>query len=522
MDKVIKGLSKAYCLLALAGAFNFCDAQSQVKPPEPLDWNEVAEWKKKVEAHPDSLSFHKGFIKSIGWDGNLFILERDNKSRYDSAEAMMDEQYKKWSNQFSKTSTVHYAIGSAFWDHESPRATPYLKKAADLDPKNADALFKLSIDAERWGDSKAGNEYMRLASEADPSNPAYLFYYAANFRHTDLDFYRKKVEELVKKFPEHERAAQGLYWLAYETHDTEKKIKIYEELRAKYPPGKFSWSESGMYGLFDQYLFSHQYEKAIELSHSLIAKRGWSDMNDFAKKIYDVQQHINEGKYKTAYDSIVKLKAARFTSFQNKVTLMEADLAEKTGNPLAGYEKILQKQAKEPTDELATLLKVFGGKIGKDEAAIRKDIWEIRNRAAKPAYPFDLGLYTSDKNAKLSDYFRKVILLTFWFPGCGPCRAEFPHFENVVQRFKGKELVYLGINVFPGQDDYVLPFMKSTKYSFTPLKATNEWAEKNYGVRGQPTNFLIDKEGKIVYANFRTDKNNERTLELMINSLLEK
>jgi thiol-disulfide isomerase/thioredoxin len=115
-----------------------------------------------------------------------------------------------------------------------------------------------------------------------------------------------------------------------------------------------------------------------------------------------------------------------------------------------------------------------------------------------------------------------VVLITFWFPGCGPCRAEFPHFENVVKKYNKKELVYLGINVLPNQDDYVLPFMKGTKYSFMPLKATSDWAEKNYGVRGEPTNFLLDKEGNIVFANFRTDQNNERTLELMINSLLEK
>lgn len=521
-SKIIKGLSNAFLLLAIAGAFNYSYAQQPSKPPKPIDWNEVAEWKKKVEASPDSLNYHTGFIKSIGWDGNLFILERDYKSRYDSAEAMMDEQYKKWGNQFPKISTVHYAAGSAFWDHESPKATPYLKRTVELDPKNADAFFKLSIDAERWGNSIEGNEYMRLASEADSSNPAYLFYYAANFRNTDLDFYRKKVEELVKKFPEHERAAQGLYWLGYETKGVENKIKVYEELRLKYPPEKFSWSESGMYGLFDQYLFSQQYDKAITLSQTLISKRGWSDMNVFAKSISAIQSNINGGNYKIAYDSIQKLKTVRFTSFLDKLVTMEAELADKTGNPKAGYDKLLQTQAKLPTDEIAALLNVYASKIGKSEADMKKDIWDIRNKTIKPAYPFDLGLYSSNNNSKLSDYKGKVVLITFWFPGCGPCRAEFPHFENVVKKFDKKELAYLGINVVPNQDDYVLPFMNGTKYSFTPLKATNEWAEKNYGVRGQPTNFLLDKEGNIVFANFRTDQNNERTLELMINSLLEK
>ena len=259
MKQLNKGLNIILLFIIISGTFTFSFAQQTNKIPPPIDWNAVADWKLKVEAHPDSLSYHTGYIKSIGWDGNLFILERDYKSRYDSAEAMLDNQYMIWASKFATVPAVHYAIGSAFYEHESPKATAYLKKVAELDAKNADALFKLSIDAERWGNDKVASEYMRLASEADPANPAYLFYYASNFRRTNLDFYRKKVEELVKLFPAHERAAQGLYWLAYETKERENKIKIYEELRSKFPPEKFNWSESGMYGLFDQYLFSQQF-----------------------------------------------------------------------------------------------------------------------------------------------------------------------------------------------------------------------------------------------------------------------
>lgn len=520
MKQLYKRLSIIVFSTIISVAFTSSFAQQSIKIPAPIDWKAVSDWKLKVEAHPDSLSYHSGYIKSIGWDGNLFILERDYKSRYDSAEVMLDNQYRIWASMFPSIPAVHYAIGSAFYDHESPKATAYLKKVLELDAKNADALFKLSIDAERWGNGKAASDYMKLASEADPANPAYLFYYAVNFRRTNLDFYREKVQELVKLFPAHERAAQGLYWLAYETKDRDSKIKIYEELRSKFPPEKFNWSESGMNGLFDQYLFSQQFNKANDLAQSMGAKRGWSEMQVFAKSISVIQEHMDGRNYKAAYDSILKLKLARFTSFQEKVVILEAELADRTGNSVAGYEKLLQKHAKDPTDELARLLKVYSGKIGKDERGVSNDLWAIRNKTKKPAYPFELGKYTSNSTLSLSDLKGKVVLITFWFPGCGPCRAEFPHFENVVKKYDKKKVAYLGINVFPNQDDYVLPFMKGTKYSFTPLKSTSAWAEKHFGVRGAPTNFLLDKEGNIVFANFRTDQHNERTLEIMIDSLL--
>ncbi|MES2108413.1 MAG: TlpA disulfide reductase family protein, partial [Bacteroidota bacterium] len=109
-----------------------------------------------------------------------------------------------------------------------------------------------------------------------------------------------------------------------------------------------------------------------------------------------------------------------------------------------------------------------------------------------------------------------------WFPACGPCRAEFPHFQAVIDKFRDKDVVYVGIDVSPEQDPYVLPLLKNTKFSFIPLRGTQEFAKNNYGVDGEPTNFLIDKDGKIIFKDFRIDNTNHRTLELMISSLLGK
>ncbi|MEO6980670.1 MAG: TlpA disulfide reductase family protein, partial [Mucilaginibacter sp.] len=159
---------------------------------------------------------------------------------------------------------------------------------------------------------------------------------------------------------------------------------------------------------------------------------------------------------------------------------------------------------------------------GKNEEQVVKDIAALRDSKAVAAYPFDLGLYTSDGKLSLKDLKGKVTLLTFWFPGCGPCRGEFPHFQAVIDKFKGDAVEYVGINVLPEQDAYVLPFMKNTKFSFIPLRGNSEFAKQNYGVRGEPTNFLIDKDGKIVFKKFRIDGANHRTLELMIASLLQK
>lgn len=151
-----------------------------------------------------------------------------------------------------------------------------------------------------------------------------------------------------------------------------------------------------------------------------------------------------------------------------------------------------------------------------------KDIETIRNSTAVAAYPFELDLYTSNGKLNLKDLKGKVVLLTFWFPGCSPCREEFPHFQAVINNFKSDNVVYVGINVDPEQDPYVIPVMENNKYSFIPLRGTSALASKNYSVQGEPENFLIDKDGKIIFRSFRIDNTNHRTLELMISSLLQK
>jgi thiol-disulfide isomerase/thioredoxin len=492
------------------------------KTPDPIDPEAMAKSKKAIEASPDSLSFHEEYIKASGWTRNLIWQSSLYQSRFDSVLTSLKDQYKKWMKQFPNSYMVPFAIGSALYEAESPLATDYLKKVIRLNPSLADGYFKLAIDAERWGNREEAKEYMRKASVADPANPAYEFYYDMYFDEEDMNIFKEKIYALSKKFPDHERGAQGLYWLANGTKDLSEKITIYEDLLKLYPPLKFSWSESGMYGLFTSYLNSNQVDKAIQLAESLQSKQGWKNQLRFANGYAAINKMVGKGEYKSALDSIAAISKIRIYGLGNKLQLLEAEVADKSGNTKTAYENLIKTEAKEPGDVLNKTIMEYATKLGKTEGEVSKDVWLERDKNTKPATPFELGLYTSTKKAKLSDYQGKVILLTFWFPGCGPCRGEFPFFENVVKKFKGQDLAYLAINVAPVQDPYVIPFLKGTKYSFTPLRGTDDWAQKAYGVRGEPTNFLIDKKGNIVFANFRTDNENEKTLELMIQALLSR
>lgn len=128
-------------------------------------------------------------------------------------------------------------------------------------------------------------------------------------------------------------------------------------------------------------------------------------------------------------------------------------------------------------------------------------------------------MYDGDSKFCLADNKGKVVLMTFWFPGCGPCRAEMPHFENVLKKINRENLVFIGAQTIRSQDGFVDSFMENNQYTFVPLKSTKE-VVNDYNAIVAPTNILIDKEGRIAYSNFVIKASNERMLELMLNTLL--
>jgi hypothetical protein len=66
--------------------------------------------------------------------------------------------------------------------------------------------------------------------------------------------------------------------------------------------------------------------------------------------------------------------------------------------------------------------------------------------------------------------------------------------------------------------------MAGTRYSFTPLRGTEAvTGPDGYAVRGYPANFLIDRDGRVVYRDFRAhDEESNLVLQRMIESLLDR
>lgn len=103
----------------------------------------------------------------------------------------------------------------------------------------------------------------------------------------------------------------------------------------------------------------------------------------------------------------------------------------------------------------------------------------------------------SGNSVSLEDYKGKFVLLNFWATWCAPCREEMPSMSNLHDELSGRGLEVVGVHVGPSLAG-VKKFLESVPVNFTILIDKNMQLT-NWGVRGLPTTFLINPDGRIVY-----------------------
>ncbi|WP_017940996.1 MULTISPECIES: TlpA disulfide reductase family protein [unclassified Thioalkalivibrio] len=98
----------------------------------------------------------------------------------------------------------------------------------------------------------------------------------------------------------------------------------------------------------------------------------------------------------------------------------------------------------------------------------------------------------------LRDYRGRVVVVNFWATWCPPCRDELPSLQRLWEGLGPDGLVVLGVNV--GEDaDRIFFFTADYPVDFPLLLDRTASAIDTWPVRGIPTTFIIDPEGRIAY-----------------------
>ncbi|MGO4290481.1 peroxiredoxin family protein [Chitinophaga sp. RAB17] len=123
---------------------------------------------------------------------------------------------------------------------------------------------------------------------------------------------------------------------------------------------------------------------------------------------------------------------------------------------------------------------------------------------------------TAGKAVKLSDYRGKYVLLDFWASWCGPCRAENPNVLDNYEKYHSKGLEILGVSLDDKKDAW-LKAIKDDGLEWAHVSDLKGWKNdvaKEYNIRAVPSNFLIDKEGKIVAVDLRGEELSQKLQEI--------
>lgn len=120
----------------------------------------------------------------------------------------------------------------------------------------------------------------------------------------------------------------------------------------------------------------------------------------------------------------------------------------------------------------------------------------------------------------LADYAGQVVYLDFWASWCGPCRLSLPALDALYRELGDQGFVVLAVNVDAYQED-ADAFLKSHPVSYPTLRDADSTLPKRFAVKGMPTAFLIDRDGRVQHVHEGFRKTDIEPLRRKIMALLE-
>ena len=94
----------------------------------------------------------------------------------------------------------------------------------------------------------------------------------------------------------------------------------------------------------------------------------------------------------------------------------------------------------------------------------------------------------------------KLVFVNFWATWCSPCRLEMPSMERLYQTFRQTEFVMLAVSIDRQGADVVKSFIEDLKLTFPVLLDRGMEVTRAFGMRGLPTTYLIDRDGRLIGA----------------------
>jgi thiol-disulfide isomerase/thioredoxin len=100
------------------------------------------------------------------------------------------------------------------------------------------------------------------------------------------------------------------------------------------------------------------------------------------------------------------------------------------------------------------------------------------------------------------DYYQdsegKVSVIIFWASWCPYCATLMPHMEVMYRKYRSKSVKFYAIDIYEDGKIDPVKYFEDKGFTYTMLLDGDDVA-KQYGVKGTPGVYVVDKEKKVVY-----------------------
>jgi thiol-disulfide isomerase/thioredoxin len=131
----------------------------------------------------------------------------------------------------------------------------------------------------------------------------------------------------------------------------------------------------------------------------------------------------------------------------------------------------------------------------------------------------DFAFQTDNGALRIADQRGKVVYLDYWASWCVPCKQSFPWMNDLHARYRDKGLVVLAVNLDKERAE-ANRFLASHPAKFTVAYDPDGATARVMALKGMPTSFLIDRNGRIASTHIGFRESGKDKVESEIRALL--